>query len=494
MFSMNKVAGSRHRVQRKSIAGTDGNLARRASLIGDDATIELLLNAQQEAGSPDVRVEKGSKYGVIETNMMGVKTGGDGRSRYTNGVSCPGGAENGFSLAHPEVSIQGQEFPVAVDSTYSPSNGTPTPKLDMGNGMMPVDGWNSALDLPFFGEAPPTHAPPMAKPGGGCCSSGRLVSQTPQTNIGQRPSTIPKPVASCCNGGGSHGGNFVAKPELSRMPILNPEFFAPPQYNPTYSTTSPLEGSLPRPTEPSTVTLTAREFAWVQYLRATGFSSPPPPLGAGFFPDLETMRGGEENKQSTECNCGPDCNCLGCISHPYNPRTVEYVKGLRSFALDDQPASPFHSQSNSPTLPSPHLSGSMNGVGEAGGSTASAHRHTATTKANINLITQTPPPPPSPDRESSAGASENGASPSAFVLVDYQIGPCSEAETECKCGDGCICLSCLSHGKNHEVEMARSARWDASGLGGAGAGMAAGPNWWGFGSSGPVETNPWNSV
>ena len=494
MFSMNKVAGSRHRVQRKSVAGADGGLARRASLIGDDTTMELLLKAQQEAGSPDARVEKGSKYDVIDTNLTGAKTGGDGRSGYTNGVSRSGRAEGEFSLAYPKVSIQGREFPVAVP-TFSPSNGAPTPRYDTGNSMMPADGWNSALGLPFFGEASPTHAPPMAKPGGGCCSSGRLVSQTPQTNIGQCQSTIPKPMASCCNGGGSHGGNFVAKPELSRVPIPNPEFFAPPQYNTTYNTTSPLEAPLPRPIESSTVTLTAREFAWVQYLRATGFSSPPPPpVGAGLFPGLEMMGRGEENRQSAECNCGPDCNCLGCISHPYNPRTVEYVRGLRSFALDDQPISPFHSQSNSPTLSSPHPNGLVNGVGEAGGSTGSAHRHAVTTKANINLIIQTPPPPPSPDGESSAGVSENGVSPSAFVLVDYQIGPCSEAETECKCGDGCICLSCSSHGKNHEVETVGNARWDASGLGDAGAGIAAGPNWWGFGSNGSVETNPWNSV
>jgi len=494
MFSMNKVAGSRHRVQRKSVAGADGSLTRRASLIGDDTAMEFLLKAQQGAGVSDVRVEKGSKYDVIETNLMGVKTGGDGPSRHTNGVSGASGAESGLSLAHPKVSIQGREFPAAADPPFPPSNGAPTPKLDMSNGMMPVDGWDSPLGLPFYGEASPTHAPPMAKPGGGCCNSGRLVSQTPQTNIGQCPPTIPKPVASCCNGGGSRGGNFVAKPELSRVPIPSSDFFAPLQYNPTYNTASHLEASLQRPTEPSAVTLTPREFAWVQYLRATGVSSPPPPLEAGFFPGLEMMSRGEENRQSIECNCGPDCNCLGCISHPYNPRTVEYVRGLRSFALDDQPISPFPSQSNSPTLPSPHLNGSVNEMGEAGGPAASVHRHTATTKGNINLIMQTPPHPPSPDRESSAGASENGVSPSAFVLVDYQIGPCSEAETECKCGDGCICLSCLSHGKSHEVEMVGNTRWDASGFGGAGAGISAGPNWWGIGSNGPVETNPWNSV
>ncbi|PWW72618.1 hypothetical protein C7212DRAFT_359897 [Tuber magnatum] len=476
MFSMNKVAGSRHRVQRKSVAGVDGSTTRRASLIGDDTAMEFLWKAQQEAGSPDVKAEKGSGYSMIEADLMGADTRGDGRSRYTNGDSCTGGAVDRFST-NPKDSLQGREFPVAVGATFSPSNGVPTPKPDMGNGTVLMDGWNSTLDIPLFEEAPPTDPPHMVKPGGGCCSSSRSASQTPQTNFDQRPSTVLKPVAPYCNGGAGGGGSFAARPELSQMPVPSSQFFASPQHSPTYGTTNPLEASLPRPTGPSTVTLTARELAWVQYLRATGFSSPPPPLEAGFLPDFQVTSGGEE----------------GCISHPYNPRTVEYVKGLRSFALDDQPMSPFHSQSNSPTLPQSHLNGSANGVEEAGDPIASVHRHTATTRANINLIIQTPPPP-SPDRESSAGAPENGVSPSAFVLVDYQIGPCSEAETECKCGDGCICLDCLSHGKKYGVEMVRGAQWDASGLNGAGSGVAAGPNWWGFGSNSPVEANSWNSV
>ncbi|CUS11299.1 unnamed protein product [Tuber aestivum] len=495
MFSMNKVAGSRHRVQRKSVSGVDGSTTRRASLIGDDAAMEFLWRAQQEVGSPDVKVEEGSGYGMIETDLMGVKTRGDGRSRYTNGVSRAGGPANGFSLTNTEDSFQGREFPVAVGATFSPSNGVPTPKPDMGNGTAPMDDWGSTLDTPFFGETPSTDPPHMAKPGSGCCSSSRSTSQTPQTNFDRRSSTVPKPAAPYCNGGAG-GGGFIAKPELSQMPVPDSQFFASPQHNPTYGATNPLEASLPRPIGPSTVTLTARELAWVQYLRATGFSSSPPLLGAGFLPDFQATSGGEESGQSTKCHCGPECNCLGCISHPYNPRTVEYVKGLRTFALNDydQPMSPFHSQSNSPTLPQPHLNGSANGVGEAGDTIASAHRHTATTRANINLIIQTPPPPPSPDRESSAGAPENGVSPSAFVLVDYQIGPCSEAETACKCGDGCICLDCLSHGKNYEAEMVRNAQWDTSGLNGAGSEAAVGPDWWDFGSNGPVEANSWNSV
>ncbi|KAG0640420.1 hypothetical protein HOY80DRAFT_884817 [Tuber brumale] len=478
VFSVNKVAGPRHRVQRKSVAGADGSTTRRASLIADDTAMEFLWKAQQEAGSSDVKVEKGSKYGVIETGLTGVKKRGDGRSRYTNGVSCASGAGNGFSLTDPKGPIQGREFPVAVGATFSPSNGVPAPKPGIGNGMVPADGWSSTLDLPFFGEVLPTDAPHMARPGGGCCSSSRSAPQTPQNNFDQRPSTVPRAVASYCNGGAGRGGNFVAKPGSSPLPVPDSEFSASLQYNPTYDTTDPLEESLPRPSGPSTVTLTARELAWVQYLRATGFSSPPPLLGAGFLPDFRMTSGGEES----------------CISHPYNPRTIEYVKGLRSFALDDQTISPFHSQSNSPTLPQSHLSGPVDEMGEAGDPIASVHSHTATTRANINLIIQTPPPPSSPDRESSTGAPENGVSPSAFVLVDYQIGPCSEADTECKCGDGCICLNCLSHGKNYEVEMVRNAQWDASGLNGAGAGVATGPNWWGFGSNGPVEANSWSSV
>lgn len=35
-----------------------------------------------------------------------------------------------------------------------------------------------------------------------------------------------------------------------------------------------------------------------------------------------------------ECNCGPGCQCLGCIAHPFNDATREYIRSAQN-AFDD---------------------------------------------------------------------------------------------------------------------------------------------------------------
>lgn len=35
-----------------------------------------------------------------------------------------------------------------------------------------------------------------------------------------------------------------------------------------------------------------------------------------------------------ECGCGPGCECIGCISHPYNEATQEYIRSIYQSSLD----------------------------------------------------------------------------------------------------------------------------------------------------------------
>lgn len=35
-----------------------------------------------------------------------------------------------------------------------------------------------------------------------------------------------------------------------------------------------------------------------------------------------------------ECNCGPGCECIGCIAHPFNAATQEYIRSAQN-AFDD---------------------------------------------------------------------------------------------------------------------------------------------------------------
>lgn len=44
-----------------------------------------------------------------------------------------------------------------------------------------------------------------------------------------------------------------------------------------------------------------------------------------------------------ECNCGPGCQCIGCIAHPYNDATQDYIRSAQN-AFEDF-GSPFQGMS-----------------------------------------------------------------------------------------------------------------------------------------------------
>ncbi|KAI9802678.1 MAG: hypothetical protein M1825_002700 [Sarcosagium campestre] len=47
------------------------------------------------------------------------------------------------------------------------------------------------------------------------------------------------------------------------------------------------------------------------------------------------------------CNCGDGCNCLGCAIHPYNDRTMDFVRSMNQFALDEDYGSTSNSRRQS---------------------------------------------------------------------------------------------------------------------------------------------------
>jgi hypothetical protein len=63
-----------------------------------------------------------------------------------------------------------------------------------------------------------------------------------------------------------------------------------------------------------------------------GPSNPPPPSVNN---SVEAFGENSNSLEAThECGCGPGCECIGCISHPYNEATQEYIRSIYQSSFD----------------------------------------------------------------------------------------------------------------------------------------------------------------
>lgn len=154
------------------------------------------------------------------------------------------------------------------------------------------------------------------------------------------------------------------------------------------------------------------------------------------------------NATMHNCACGDTCNCLGCIAHPYNPRTLSFVQSLQDLmTAEDQFESQnarrlsFHGQAaqdmtvpisamNIPvtTVQSPVPASTFGSVSNRYGmETGSQPQEMTDFVTNGEVQDQFP------------------VSPTGFYHVDYPIGSCG---ADCFCGDGCAGPGCLRHSRN----------------------------------------------
>ncbi|KAI1406158.1 hypothetical protein F4819DRAFT_441795 [Hypoxylon fuscum] len=109
-----------------------------------------------------------------------------------------------------------------------------------------------------------------------------------------------------------------------------------------------------------------------------------------------------------DCRCGPQCTCLGCLAHPFNETTLQYIRDT----LDYQNNSVNGKVDGSNPMADPPL---------AGGETS-------------------PPLGQSPAESESMNGEDSNLSGDQFVFVDYHM-----YQDSCACGDNCTCVNCLIH-------------------------------------------------
>ncbi|EPE02795.1 grisea protein [Ophiostoma piceae UAMH 11346] len=128
------------------------------------------------------------------------------------------------------------------------------------------------------------------------------------------------------------------------------------------------------------------------------------------------------------CSCGDDCNCVGCVAHPYNAATQNAVQAAWQ-AIDDSSST---SSSTRTAKASTHA---------ATTSTASATGITTFQLANTSSETSSPVQEFTP----SDTADDQPLSADDFLFVNYSVAGCIGEDLICPCGDDCQCFGCTLH-------------------------------------------------
>ncbi|KAI9773002.1 MAG: hypothetical protein M1839_002272 [Geoglossum umbratile] len=212
--------------------------------------------------------------------------------------------------------------------------------------------------------------------------------------------------------------------------------------------------------------------------------SVPQPVPGGHIGEIVPASASSNLMTAHNCNCGTDCDCLGCVAHPYNNRTMNFIRSIRDIigAEAGQNGSRGHIQAHyggqSPTALSPARSCGNRSIGNPPQETVQSCGCLYNTATELPPQAVAWPPLPSPKESPAAAATprsptslvsqqpwpkigegdvenegEEAISATAYFHVDYPIGGCSEVNG-CLCGEGCTCVGCLTHDGHDGVKLA----------------------------------------
>ncbi len=198
------------------------------------------------------------------------------------------------------------------------------------------------------------------------------------------------------------------------------------------------------PPEYGTVTAPLQPSQWRRNLTVTAG-----PNAETFHPGLQTFAGPAAMQQtysaeqqnsvvaedfSHMCSCGDDCECIGCVAHPYNNATRNTVQAVWSM-IDDASSTASSATTATATVAtaatltsgvSPQQLGGSGSSGGGGGGGADSG------------FSQVPTP------SDTSGVSEELPA-TDFLFVSYSVIGCDGEGLTCPCGDDCQCVGCTIH-------------------------------------------------
>lgn len=469
--------------------------ARKGSVNIGEVALEQLLEQERERSSSAESLKMGNTAnscgGMPDTSGKNGSAEGDSLRGFAALPTCPGhgGDINGFRPSHDFANSQNGNM---LLGGIKPLESKPDMPV-VTHKTLCSDVWN-----PDAGSSPwQLSQPPVKKAACGGCGGGS--TQQPQPQPQQYIHRAPAPQSaqqgpSCCNGSKKAITIQPQQMAIPQVPFSGHSFFPALQYPQSYippTNFSQVPNMWMYPT--INPVITPQEFAWLQQQRAAGVFGPQPTAqlpGNALVPPMSnspvtntTLANGWEHS----CHCGPECNCLGCATHPFNRRTVEHVREMQSFmAVDNGSLSPQshpnptnhnhpHSlvqqlshpqpqpnsfEANGMSLSSPVAGGPSSGA--CCGSRGSPAKQISPTPEEEDMGTDG-----SPNGTPSGTDAVDELSPSNFLYFDYPLGICAQTEAGCKCGEGCTCVGCITHGGHDGVELeapVQAPEWEAWGI------------------------------
>lgn len=146
-------------------------------------------------------------------------------------------------------------------------------------------------------------------------------------------------------------------------------------------------------------------------------SPPPPPINSGGCCSGKQRNPEEFSVSNTpgspRCKCGDACRCVPCADHPHNPAMIEHIR--QNMALMEATPQGLYD----PVLGRVHSGFSPEGL----------------------------PYDAYYDDGDDGAQHESMGDLADFVIADYRYGSeCRQGNGGCKCGEGCACIGCLTHG------------------------------------------------
>lgn len=170
--------------------------------------------------------------------------------------------------------------------------------------------------------------------------------------------------------------------------------------------------------------------------------------GADLTLDLFLSGGGGAGAgTSHECTCGPGCQCIGCVAHPYNTQTIQYVQDAYNFNI----ASPIGSPGGQ------NHRGSIDFAATAGvhqqqqqqyqiSSPTLGPRNGQQQQPQQQLPPDSPVEAQTPSDASGTPSDEQYLSTADFLWATIPLPNCAGESLSCPCGDDCACIGCMIHG------------------------------------------------
>jgi hypothetical protein len=151
------------------------------------------------------------------------------------------------------------------------------------------------------------------------------------------------------------------------------------------------------------------------------------------------------------CSCGDDCQCLGCVTHPFNNTTRQHVQQmgyLMSFNEEEK------SPQGSPPLMERLIPTALVNAAE-NCAMADNRQHWPTVHSHSRVAsTSNIDNPFSPTSPTDYASGQQLMHPSEYYTLEYPVGlPGDCSDGTCQCGNECGCIGCLVHSEHNGVSL-----------------------------------------